>query len=126
MGISAPTAHPSVQVPSNPTEIRTRLHAFREQENERDAGLDLVDLRQLMRTALQTTNDVQMIKVLQVGREEMPEAIKTLQRALEKEVEKENASLGSGSMGSSKYRCDRDDDVACTGPSDTSTASSLS
>jgi len=48
-----------------------------------------------MRTALQTTNDVQMIEVLQVGREEMPEAIKTLQRALEREVEKESASLGS-------------------------------
>jgi len=28
-----------------------------------------------MRTALQTSNDVQMIEVLQVGREEMPEAM---------------------------------------------------
>jgi len=40
-----------------------------------------------------------MIEVLQVGREEMPEAMKTLQRALEREVEKENAGIvvGSGS-----------------------------
>jgi hypothetical protein len=46
------------------------------------AGLDFVDLRQLIRGALQTNNDVQMIEVLQVGKEEMPEAIKTLQMML--------------------------------------------
>jgi abelson tyrosine-protein kinase 1 len=55
-----------------------------------------------MRAALQTSNDVQMIEVLQVGREEMPEAIKTLQRALEREVEKEGISA-SGSSGSSRW-----------------------
>jgi hypothetical protein len=48
-----------------------------------------------MRAALQTNNDVQMIEVLQVGREEMPEAIKMLQRALEKEKEKENVVGGA-------------------------------
>jgi abelson tyrosine-protein kinase 1/abelson tyrosine-protein kinase 2 len=37
-----------------------------------------------------------MIEVLQVGREEMPEAMKTLQRALEREVEKETV-VGLGS-----------------------------
>lgn len=42
-----------------------------------------------MRAALQTNNDASMIEVLQVGRNEMPEAIKTLQRALEREVERE-------------------------------------
>ena len=36
--------------------------------------------------ALLTSSDAEMIEVLQVGRDEMPEAIKTLQRALEKEV----------------------------------------
>jgi len=35
---------------------------------------------------LLTSSDAEMIDVLQVGRDEMPEAIKTLQRALEKEV----------------------------------------
>ena len=97
-GAKTPT---SAHLPSNPAEIRARLHALREKENARDAGLDLVDLRQLMRAALQTSNDVQMIEVLQVGREEMPEAIKTLQRALEREVEKEGISA-SGSSGSSR------------------------
>lgn len=48
-----------------------------------------------MRAALQTSSDAQMIEVLQVGRQEMPEAIKALQRALEREVERE----GSGSSG---------------------------
>jgi abelson tyrosine-protein kinase 1 len=47
---------------------------------------DTADLRQLMRMALLASDDKDMIEVLQVGREEMPEAIKTLQRALEKEV----------------------------------------
>jgi hypothetical protein len=37
-----------------------------------------------------------MIEVLQVGREEMPEAMKTLQRTLEREVDKETA-VGFGS-----------------------------
>ncbi|KIM89615.1 hypothetical protein PILCRDRAFT_812439 [Piloderma croceum F 1598] len=96
-GPPTPTSSPNFpqSLPSNPDEIRARLHAYRTKENERDAGLDFVDLRQLMRAALQTNNDVQMIEVLQVGREEMPEAIKTLQRALEREREKENVSGGA-------------------------------
>jgi abelson tyrosine-protein kinase 1/abelson tyrosine-protein kinase 2 len=91
-GAVTPTS-PISPVPSSPAEIRARLHAVRQKQNEHDAGLDLVDLRQLMRTALQTSNDTQMIEVLQVGRVEMPEAIKTLQRALEREVEKENVNV---------------------------------
>lgn len=107
LGLSSPTSpSPSTPTPGRitatetPTEIRARLHALRARENERDAGLDIADLRQLMRTALQTSNDVQMIEVLQVGRDEMPEAIKTLQRALEREVQRESASSGSSARGS--------------------------
>jgi hypothetical protein len=44
----------------------------------------MADLRAFLRTALQASDDVEMIEVLQVGREETPEAIKTLQRALER------------------------------------------
>lgn len=44
----------------------------------------MVDLRGLMRAALETGSDVEMMKVLQIGREEMPEAIGTLERALDK------------------------------------------
>jgi abelson tyrosine-protein kinase 1 len=49
-----------------------------------------------MCAVLQMNNDVQMIEVLQVGREEMPETIKTLQRALEREKDKENVIGGAG------------------------------
>ena len=59
-------------------------------QNERDSQYDMADLRQLMRNALSTSNDVDMIRVLQVSRDEMPEALKTLQRALEKVVEQES------------------------------------
>ncbi|KAK7677870.1 hypothetical protein QCA50_019182 [Cerrena zonata] len=65
------------------------INTLRLLQNERDSARDTVELRQLMRSALQTNNDMEMIKVLQVGRDEMPEAIKTLQRALEVVVEKE-------------------------------------
>ncbi|TBU21950.1 hypothetical protein BD311DRAFT_869668 [Dichomitus squalens] len=70
--------------------ILAQLQAVTARQNERDMVYDTADLRQLMRTALQANNDAEMIRVLQVGRDEMPEAIKTLQRALEKEVERES------------------------------------
>jgi hypothetical protein len=51
--------------------LRRRLHIHSRRISyryahlaERDAGLDFVDLRQLMRAALQTNNDVQMTEVL--------------------------------------------------------------
>ena len=75
-GHETPTSPNSQTLPSNPDEICARLHAFHKKENKRDTGLDFIDLHQLMHTALQTNNDVQIIEVLQVGREEMPEAIK--------------------------------------------------
>lgn len=94
-GPNSPPVPSPPATPAPPTaphnDVLARLHAFRQQENERDATLDLVDLRRLLRTALQAGSDVQMIEVLQVGRDEMPEAIKTLQRALEREVEKDGA-----------------------------------
>ena len=58
----------------------TSLHSL---QNLSDREMDAADLRQLMKAALQTTSDAEMIEVLQVGHQEMPDAIKTLQRALE-------------------------------------------
>jgi len=55
------------------------LHAF---QNELDTVHDLADLKMLMRTALQSNGDSEITEFLQVGRDEMPEAIMTLQRAL--------------------------------------------
>jgi abelson tyrosine-protein kinase 1 len=54
------------------------------------------DLRQLMRATLQAINDAQMLDVLQIGRQEMPDAIKTLQRALERVIETERVGEGMG------------------------------
>ncbi|KAH9926665.1 uncharacterized protein BXZ73DRAFT_78744 [Epithele typhae] len=74
--------------------VIAQLQAITSRQNERDSVYDTADLRQLMRTALQANNDLEMIRILQVGRDEMPEAIKTLQRALEAEVERENSVDG--------------------------------
>ena len=75
----------------NPDEVATLLQTCRERQNEQDLAHDMEDLRQVMRAALQTGSDAEMIGVLQVSRHEMPEAIKTLQRALERQVEKERS-----------------------------------
>ncbi|KAH9886504.1 hypothetical protein C8Q73DRAFT_658100 [Cubamyces lactineus] len=74
----------------DPQHVLATLQAVTARQNERDMAHDAADLRQLMRAALQTNSDVEMIRILQVGRDEMPEAIKTLQRALEAEVERES------------------------------------
>lgn len=79
----------------NSNEVATLLQACRERQNEHDLAHDIADLRQLMQNALQAGSDVEIIDVLQVSRREMPEAIKTLQRALECEVEKDRDSEGT-------------------------------
>ncbi|TFY60519.1 hypothetical protein EVJ58_g5101 [Rhodofomes roseus] len=80
---------------ASPEQIRTTLNAVTLRQNEHDLAQDTADLRQLMRTVLQANSDVEMIRILQVGRDEMPEAIKALQRALESEVERESAAADS-------------------------------
>ncbi|KZT05047.1 uncharacterized protein LAESUDRAFT_750759 [Laetiporus sulphureus 93-53] len=74
---------------ATPEQIRATLQQVMAQQNEQDLASDIADMRQLMRSALQENNDVEMIRVLQVGRDEMPEAIKALQRALEAETNRE-------------------------------------
>ncbi|THH14319.1 hypothetical protein EW146_g5999 [Bondarzewia mesenterica] len=89
---------------SDSTKIRELLHNLRQQQNEHDQAQDLADLRQLMHTALQTNSDVAMIEVLQVGRDEMPEAIKTLQRALEREMERQSEEESEATARASPFR----------------------
>jgi len=69
---------------------------------EQDAQLDLEDLRWLMRDILQTGTDVDLINFLEIVRQDMPEAIKTLQRTLERD------SLAGISSSSSKDILDRE------------------
>ena len=73
--------------PADPESVHKTLYALRTAQNVEDRAHDAADLRQLMRTALSAKDDVAMFKVLQIAHSEMPEAIKTLERALERVVE---------------------------------------
>lgn len=80
----------SIPAPSRSATLPT-LHALCANQNVVDQALDGADLRQLMKSALGAGSDMEMLEVLEVTkRDEMPEAIKTLQRALELVVEREN------------------------------------
>ena len=68
---------------ADPESVRKTLHTLCATQNAQDRAHDAADLQQLMRTAVAANDDVAMIDVLQVERSEMPEAIKTLERALE-------------------------------------------
>ncbi|KAJ7731571.1 hypothetical protein DFH07DRAFT_755579 [Mycena maculata] len=68
----------------DPDEVLPALRELHSTQNTLDFAHDTADLRALMRDALAQSSDVEMLRVLQVGRAEMPEALKTLQRALER------------------------------------------
>ena len=73
--------------PADSESVRNTLYDLRAAQNAQDRAHDMVDLHQLMRAALTANDDVAMIEVLQIARSEMPEAIRTLERALERLVE---------------------------------------
>ena len=83
----------------HPESILPQLESLHTTQNLLDTSRDLADLRSLMRNALQAGNDAQMVEVLQIGRQEMPDAIKTLQRALETLREKGDAGDLSRGVG---------------------------
>ncbi|KAJ7895231.1 hypothetical protein B0H14DRAFT_3634991 [Mycena olivaceomarginata] len=60
------------------------LTSIQSTQNTLEFAHDTVDLRALLRDALAASSDIEMLAVLQVGREEMPKALKTLQRTLER------------------------------------------
>ncbi|KAI0270447.1 hypothetical protein BC834DRAFT_922465 [Gloeopeniophorella convolvens] len=84
--------------PTDSESVRRILHALRTSQNAQDRAHDLADLRQVMRAALSTNDDVAMVEVLQIARSELPEAIKTLQRALEREVEREESEADESAV----------------------------
>jgi abelson tyrosine-protein kinase 1 len=73
--------------PADPQSVQKILRTLKAAQTAQDRAHDSADLRQLMRTAVAQNDDLAMIDVLQIARSEMPEAIKTLQRALERVVE---------------------------------------
>ncbi|KZV62253.1 hypothetical protein PENSPDRAFT_758829 [Peniophora sp. CONT] len=78
------------------TEVRRSLSIHRDTQDSSDNSRDMADLRRLLHSALQTADDAAMLEVLQMGRGEMPEAIKVLQRTLGRETQLEQP-LPSGS-----------------------------
>jgi hypothetical protein len=68
------------------------LREIQTRQNTHDAAKDLTDLRRLLSAAIQASSDAQILEVLQIGRDEMPEAMKTLQRALEKIIERDSTN----------------------------------
>ena len=73
--------------PADQHSVQKSLRALKDAQNAQDLAHDYADLRELMRTALATNDDAAMIEVLQIARSEMPEAMKTMQRALEHVVD---------------------------------------
>ena len=74
----------------SPSQILPALTSLHSLQNSLDVAMDTANLRQVMRAALQTTSDAEMLEVLEVGHQEMPDAIKTLQRALEHVTERDD------------------------------------
>ncbi|VDC00978.1 unnamed protein product [Peniophora sp. CBMAI 1063] len=66
-------------------EVHKALNSYRTSQNSDDLAGDMAELRQLLYAAVQAEDDVNMMNVLQVGRHEMPQAIKVLQHALKRE-----------------------------------------
>ena len=77
------------------------LYALRAEQNAQDRAHDLADLHRLMLTALAANDDIAMIEALQIMRSEMPDAIRTLERALEylcedDQLDPEDVGKGNG------------------------------
>ncbi|KAI1781946.1 kinase-like domain-containing protein [Ganoderma leucocontextum] len=86
-----PTHDPLDVVYDNLQLVSAYLQTAIARENDSDAVHAADDLRQLMCLALQVNSDTEMIRILQVSPDEIPEVIKTLQRSLEWEVERDRA-----------------------------------
>ncbi|KIJ32257.1 hypothetical protein M422DRAFT_265910 [Sphaerobolus stellatus SS14] len=64
-------------------DVLAAITAIRTVQAAQDSMLDAADLYSAMRTALRSGDDFVMLEMLQIDRNEMQEAIKTLERALE-------------------------------------------
>ncbi|KAI0822902.1 hypothetical protein BC628DRAFT_1421313 [Trametes gibbosa] len=71
--------------PEEVDRVRTQLKTVTALQNELDAKQDTQSLWKRIKAAIHTSSDLQMIRVLQIRDDEMPEAIETLQRALKVE-----------------------------------------
>lgn len=87
-----------------PGGVRALLSTYRERQDKGDLTRDTADLRRAIQAVLQADSDNAMIEILQVNQDDIPEAIKTLQRALEREpwMEQDVEGAMSGEIASGK------------------------
>ncbi|KDR78141.1 hypothetical protein GALMADRAFT_245167 [Galerina marginata CBS 339.88] len=83
-------------VPTN--DALSILEAIQTTQNSQDTANDSSDLRQRMQAAIQTANDSDLLQILQVTRQEIPDTVKTLQRALEDLVDQEQDASQSNAV----------------------------
>lgn len=76
-------------LPTTQPQVSHTLTQVIEWQNTRDSIHDTADLRQLLREAIATHDDQQIMRLMQVRTEEAPEALKALRRALEEEQVRE-------------------------------------
>ena len=75
-------------------EIRKRMDELLLEQNNLDFALDLAELRNLMRDALENSTDEELMDVLQIKREEVRDVLKEMQHALEEVKASENTDNG--------------------------------
>lgn len=93
-GLTHTPRTPSVLRPSS-RRFSKPLEEIISVQDDKDRELDLTDLDQQMDHTLQSGNDVMMFKFLQVPREDILEAIKSMQRYLEKQRQQRAKDLAN-------------------------------
>ncbi|KDR78325.1 hypothetical protein GALMADRAFT_245445 [Galerina marginata CBS 339.88] len=96
-GLPSSSSHRSLGISASPTivshsvddllsrpQVMPVLQQIQSAHNIHDAKSDVEDLRRSIKAALESGNDAKLLSFLGIEAEEMPEAIKTLQRTLEK------------------------------------------
>ena len=72
-----------VETSSSENIVVTSLRDIQSSQLEEDSKSDVEDLRQMLRSVLLTGSDADLFNCLEIVREELPEALKTLQRTRE-------------------------------------------
>ena len=82
---SGPSHTRSSMVEASPSEniVVTSLRDIQSSQLEEDSRSDVEDLRQMLKSVLLTGSDAELFNCLEIVREELPEALKTLQRTRE-------------------------------------------
>jgi len=76
----------TLRPPLDPSEVGPLLSTYQGRQNKEDLTHDTAGLMRVIQAVLQVDSDDTMARVLQANRHHIPEAVKTLQRALEREV----------------------------------------